>query len=454
MFKKIITAVMCSSLVFTSLPGYSAPFGKSSSGSSSSSKSTSSSYSSQSRSNSSSSNSGSSSRSYSNFGSSSKSTSTAPSQSNQQQQAQSSSLGKGQSIGMSRSSVAQSVRDGTNKAPANNTTVAGSNPSGSRNYTAPSYTAPSYNRNYERRYDNTYSASPSYQQPRQGYGMGTVIGAAAAGALVGYLLHRDNSGNVYYTNPAQPGIAYDANGNRLGSVPYGNYQTMGTVNSNGTLDTSSVGTMSNNAALGAPVQQASPTSSSSGFGWFLVVLLVLAALGAFVYFVFIRRPQTTTEKVYTPMNTDYRNPEEKLRDEAREMFVNFQKNNRPSQMSYIQSNSDPIFFDAIKDTVMESSDSREVKVKSVEAELVDLTQEGTKYIGSVHYRATLEENDNGNVTQTAVDQMWNYIYNGSKWVLAGIDIINDDQVNVVSNSGSEFDFNKPQDDTPHSKYQR
>ena len=142
-----------------------------------------------------------------------------------------------------------------------------------------------------------------------------------------------------------------------------------------------------------------------------------------------------------------KNPEEMLRDNADKMFMDFQKSNRPSQISHIQAQSTPMFFDAIQDSVMNSSESRTVKIKTLEHELRDLSQEGTQFIGSVRYKATIEEAEQGQVTRTNLDELWNYVYENGRWLLAGIDVISPEISDVISQGtasamppGSEHKF--------------
>lgn len=335
------------------------------------------------------------------------------------------SLGGGQAIGMTRSSVTQSVRNGTYNAPANNTTIAGN----------PNRVAPT-NNNYNNYNNNPvpsnnyqYGNNSGYNPPSTGHSTGALIAAGVGGAVLGYMLHRDNNGNVYYTNPNQPGWAYDGNGNRLPSVPQGNYQTMGPVNADGTYSV---------APNGYPVNAVQPSSGHS-FIWFLVILAVIAGL-AYMLFFRNRESNPFSTNGVNPMSFT-KNPEEKLRDSADQMFTDFQKSNKPSQLAHIQAQSTPMLFDAIKDSVLGTSENRTITIKTLEHEVVDISQEGTQYVGTVRYRATMDETENGTTTRTKLDQNWNYVYQNGRWLLAGIEPITDDVTEVIGqNDGSGYKF--------------
>lgn len=396
MYKKVLASVIALSVFAASMPAEAA-FGRSSSTSSSSSRSYSSSSSS--RSYSSPSMSSSRSSSYSSPSSTSSSYSSPSSTSSNK------SLSGGTSLGMSRSSVTQSVRDGSYKQtmPSNNTTVAGSNPGGSYSNSGSYSNGSSYSRSYSTpSYGNTYNPPVVVNQ---GHSTGALVGAAVAGGLVGYMLHRDNSGNVYYTNPSQPGIAYGANGQQLGGVPNGNYQSVGVVGNDGQV-----------AQMAAPVvMQQAPAHSGIGWFWWLVII---AAVLTGLYFIFRQKKIEENPNVNFKM---FKNPEEKIRDEKDNFFINFQKNNRPSQIGFIQSKSDPVFFEAVKDLVMQSSDSKNVSVKRLESELVDITQEGTTYIASVRYQAVVAEDGQN----TDIDEVWHFKFLNNDWKLAGIEQVNE-----------------------------
>lgn len=394
--KKVMVAMMTSALLIGTLPVESATFGKSSSTSTRSST-----FSSGSTSRSS---------SFSSPSSSSRSTSTYSSASTSK-----GGISQGSSIGMSRSNVANSVKNGTYSAPANGTTVAGSNPGGYSNNSGSysnnrSYNNGSYNGGYNNGgYNNTY------QQP-QGHSTGTVVGAAAAGALAGYALGSHNNNNG--TTVVVPGGGYNAPvvaGN--GGYVSGNGAPV-IVDNNGNYTTAPV--------AGAPMVAVAPQSAGSGIASFIWTLIKIIVGLAILYFIvrlimgFFSRSNNSYSSGSSPVfNT--KTPEDEIRDMKENFFIQFQQNNRPSGLNHIRQNSTPVFYNAVEDMVREQSDTRSVKVRQIEAELVDLTQEGSRYIASVRYHAVVAEGEGSNLQDSEVKELWNFVYEGNAWKLAGID---------------------------------
>lgn len=415
--KKMMIAAMASVFLIGTLPVEAASFGKSSSTSSSGSRS-------------SSFNSGSSNRS-SSFGSTpSRSPSSNSSTNSSSSSANKGSISQGSSLGMSRSNVANNVKNGNYSAPANGTTVAGSNPNSNNtnrgssygnngNYNNGNYNNGNYNNGG---YNNGYNGG--YNQPNQGHSTGTVVGAAAAGALAGYALgnHNNNgttvvvpNGNGGYNNGGagyNNGTAY-SNGSNNGA---GNG---GYVDNNGNYNTAPVGV--------APVQ-----SSSGGFGSFIWTLIKILVGLAILFFIvrlvmnLLNRRNATSGAGFSPLGGsapvfNTKTPEDEIRDMKEDFFVQFQDNNRPSGLDHIRQNSTPVFYNAVEDMVRDQSENRTVKVRQLEAELVDLTQEGSRYIASVRYHAVVAESTNGGMQDSEVKELWNFVYENNRWKLAGID---------------------------------
>lgn len=311
-------------------------------------------------------------------------------QSNSQATQSSGGISKNSSIGMTRSDVSNRVKNGTNSAPANETTVAGKNPGGSN----------TSNNNYGNS-NNNYSTTPrnnysnSQVVPSQGHSTGALLGAAAAGAVGGYML------NGLMHN--RDGSVYNGNGYNNG-VPVSGYNNGNVNNGNGGYNNGMV---------------SSPSNNGTSFWWsllgFLLVMVLLYA--AFAYF--FGSKKNSNEGV---VMEDKKSPEAMLRDGKEQMFINFQKNNKPSGVSYIQSNSDSVFFEAIRDDVVNSSETRTVSVRSLEAKLEDITEEGSRFIGSVSYKGVIVEREEGQEpVNTEINEMWNFIYNNGSWKLAGIE---------------------------------
>lgn len=421
MFKKIMAVLVCASMAL-STPVFSASFGKTPSGSSS--------------------------------GSRTPTSRPAPAATPQRAPAQtqsSGSLSRGQSVGMTRSAVTESVRNNTYKqtpaaAPAPrpvDNTYANRNQQPTNGYNGNYQNQPN-NQGYNNNYGTNYGNNGFQNQPRS-YGMGTVIGAAAVGAMVGYMMHRDSNGNSYYTNPNNPNVAYDSNGNRMSSVPQGNFTQQGTVSSNGTITPTASDSMSNNYAVNN-----APAKSSSGFGWIVFLLLIIAGLiGAAIYFMNRRKP-TAYEPSNATRNNAFANapafvpshdPQSELESTAQQMFIDFQKNNRPSQIDVIESQSDPVFFEAIKDSVLEASDNKKVTIKSIEAEVVNVAQENGQLVGSVRYRGVINEANGQDLNKITVDEVWHYVYRNNKWLLAGIEAVNPEiNEDVDGNPDKKYTF--------------
>lgn len=372
MFKKFTAIVICSAVLIAN-PALSATFGKSSSSSTSSKPSSSTS-------------------SYKSSPSNSGSSYTAPTSNSTT--AQSGSLSKGQAVGMTRTDVTQSVKDGSYKQ--NNTVT-------------PTAPVNNNNANQGSAYPNSNYSNAGQVPQSSGYGMGTVLGAAAGGAMLGYMLHRDNNGNSYYTNPNNPNVAYDSNGHVLSSFPSG----------------------------------IAPSSAPSGGLGFFFWLIILMLIGAVIYY-FMRKNRLAPANNYasnafstTPVFASISSPRTQLEDEAEKMFINFQKNNRPSQLSAIEAQSESVFFAAIKDSVMSASDTKEVTIKSIEAEVVDVSPKGSRLVGSVRYRAVIQEINGNTLTKTTLDEVWHYIHNNSLWLLAGIEPVSDEQVETQQVQGTQ-----------------
>jgi hypothetical protein len=388
--KKLFVAVVSSAFLFSSIPAEAA-FGKSSGSTSSSS-----------------------SRSSSRV-TSSRSISSPTSASRSSSYTSSGGISGGQSLGMSRSAVANNVRSGNYAAPANGTTVAGSNPGGNTyNRAAPS---PSYNNSnpgYNSGYNNGGYAQP---QPSSGHSTGTVLGAAAVAGAAGYMLGNHNS------QPSQPVIINNGtNGGGYNGGGVAPSYNNGDYNGGGVAPAAGYNN-GNNAGYAAPV---SSGFSFGGFIWSLIKLLigliVLYFIVRFIMSLFRQNQSATPTTNFGGSVFNSKTPEDEIRDIKEQFFTDFQKNNRPSGIDYIRSHSEPMFFDAVEQMVRESSDTRVVRVKQLEAELVDLTQEGTRYIASVRYKAHVVEGEPGqDGVDTPINELWNFVYSNGTWKLAGID---------------------------------
>jgi hypothetical protein len=393
-FKKIMIATTAFIFLISTLPVEAVTFGKST------------------FSNTSTSHSNSSSLSFNNSNRNSTNTNTTPSKGG---------ISQGTSIGMMRSNVANNVKNGNYSAPANGSTVAGNNQSGTNYNNFNNYTNRNYNNNGNYYNNNGYNIgyNNGYSQQTQGHSTGTVLGAAAAGALAGYALgnHNNNNGTNVVPNGGSynNGTAYNGGGTFYGN---GNSNPV-IVDNNGNYTT-------------APISAAPVQSSSVGFDNFIWTFLKII-IGLIILFFIVRFIMNLFNRSASGIGTGFspiqssaplfnnKTPEDEIRDMKEEFFIQFQQNNRPSGLDYIRQNSTSLFYNAVEDMVRNQSDTRSVKVRQLEAELVDLTQEGSRYIASVRYHAIVVEVTNDNIQNSEVKELWNFVYENNRWKLAGIE---------------------------------
>jgi hypothetical protein len=288
----------------------------------------------------------------------------------------------GQSVGMTRSDVTQSVRNGgsTRQYQTNTGQYVG----------GPDYR---YGQGQQQSGGMVYAPQPNVVN--QGHSTGTLVGAAVGGALLGHMMTGNGShGSTTVINNGGVagnggGVAYD---NGAGPVTYGQQGYTG-------------------------------NSGGSGIGTFLMWVLVLSGLGALAFFVFrnFSGGAVSSSGGFASPVMRRKSEETELEDSKESMFLNFQKNNKPSGLSYIQSNCTEMMFSAIRDDVASGSDDHQVGVKSLECKVVDVTQEGSRLIGSVHYKGVLRETDGGETVETPVNEVWNFVHDGNRWMLAGIE---------------------------------
>ena len=106
-----------------------------------------------------------------------------------------------------------------------------------------------------------------------------------------------------------------------------------------------------------------------------------------------------------------------LENEKEDLFINFQKNNRPSGLSYIKDHTMDYLFEALKDDVLAANEETKIVIKSIEANVVDIEGKGSSKVGSVHYQAVILVDG----IEEFIDEMWHFQYSGWNWKLAGIE---------------------------------
>ena len=375
MFKRTLVSLLCVSLIATSIPSY-AKFGSSSSRS----------YSSSSRS--------------SSFGSSRSSSYSAPSAPRQtyaapSQSSRPSSFGNGSNVGMQRSAVTNTVRPQT---------PAGSPPVPPRNNTYSSVGGGGYNGNNggnttNHNYGNNGGGFNGGNNGG-GFGMGSLAMAAFGGYMLNGMLHnRDgslHSGAGYYNGAPIPGGQY---------APPADYVPQPTVEQGGQYTQQ------------APVQYAPVVPVDKGTSWFWIfvqIILVGLCIGLLVWIVrrvFINKDNSPVDL------TMFQKAETKLQNNKETFFINFQKSNKPSGIEYIKANTVDYLFESIQDDVLAGNDGARVVIKALEAEVIDIDDEGSKQVGSVHYQATIVTDG----TSEEINEVWHYVYAGGVWKLAGIE---------------------------------
>lgn len=365
MLKRILIATLSLSLIATSIPSY-AKFGGSSSHSSFSSNH-SSSYSSPSR-------------SYS-APSAPRQTYAAPAQTSRP-----SSFGNGGNVGMQRSAVTNTVRPQT---------PAGSPPVPPRNNTYSSAGGGGYNGNNGGNTINHNYGNNGGGNNGGGFGMGSLAMAAFGGYMLNGALH-NRDGSMY------SGQGY----NNGAPIPGGQYAPP-------------AGYVPQPVAEGGQAQYAQqqyvPVEKGTSWFWiFVQLLLVGLCIGVLVWIVrrvFINKDNSPVDL------TMFQKAETKLQNNKETFFINFQKSNKPSNIDYIKANTVDYFFEAIQDDVLAGNDAARVVIKAIEAEVIDITDEGSKQVGSVHYQASISTD--GNVEE--INEVWHYVYTGGVWKLAGIE---------------------------------
>lgn len=106
-----------------------------------------------------------------------------------------------------------------------------------------------------------------------------------------------------------------------------------------------------------------------------------------------------------------------LENNKSKYFIDFQKNNRPSGLGYIERHCVDYFFEAIHEDVKAANEVSVIIVKSINATVIDVSQEGTHKVGTIRYNAVLSVD--GEVE--TIDEFWHFVYDGWNWKLAGIE---------------------------------
>lgn len=306
--------------------------------------------------------------------------------------------GSGTNSGMSRSSVMTTARQ---QSPANVT----SQPAPSRNYA----TGGGNNYNGNSGYNNAPAAAPA----SRGFSGGQLAGAAAAGAVGGYLLHGA-------THPNQPVIANNGGAGYGPSAAAGGYAPAG----------------------GGYAPAPAYASSSSGMGvfGFLAILALLGVGGYFLYrkfgasatsgqsamgnysaapaphaSAFAATPSTSTSPTMTLEN--------ELLNSAPQTFRGVQDAYSRNDRFAVAALVDDSYLGQFTADMTADAGNPATQVHSVKViggRVLGFEQQDSRYVGSIHFQADISE---GNGPSQEIEEVWHFVrpIGGGNWKLAGIE---------------------------------
>jgi len=234
------------------------------------------------------------------------------------------------------------------------------------------------------------------QQPRQGFGVGSMVGAAAAGAAVGYLAN--SAMHDGYNNQAQ--------------APAGA-----------------------NGSYGSPLAPEQPRESRSPWGFILMLLAGTAAVMGVLMMLSRRREAAEraaasgymqrASNTAAPVATAAQDSEkQEFERNALKFFNDLQEANNRGDIAHMKQNvTEPLRDQLIADIQERNAPSR-TQTMMMKAERIDLTEEAARSIASVRFRGMISEDTNAAPEQ--IDEVWHFVRDrdaGSQWQLAGIEQI-------------------------------
>jgi len=360
----------------------------------------------------------------------------------------SSRAGSGSSVGMSRSTVMNSVRSQPRQAPA---------PSYAPSYRQPqpAAPAPSYSPS------NRYAASPSQAAPAPAKRNSWVAPAAAgvaAGALAGYALANSGNNNHPQQAPApapqyqQPAPQYQQQAPAYADqapAPAPVYQQAAPAPA----------PVYQQPAPAAPAYAAAPQQSSGGFGLGSLLILVLLAAGA--YFAYRRYVMTKGDfkadarrtgnaakaagdafkssfngpAASAPAATSLAKPSaaqneqaelDRQADDLSAVAQKFYKelqvlNNKGDLVELRNRVGDDDVYNGLADAIRNRTTPSQTEVLSLHSEIVGMTKEEGRYIGSVRYEGMVQE---GPGMTESFDEVFHFVKDvgvQGSWKLAGIE---------------------------------
>ncbi|MBC8737380.1 Tim44 domain-containing protein [Paraburkholderia sp. UCT31] len=313
-------------------------------------------------------------------------------------------LSAGNSIGMSRPSVAASVRNGTA------TNVAAPRTTTTTQTTSTTVSSSSYRQGSDGR---TYNTQGQYYNPQTH----SWVMPALAGAAVGYGVARLTEPHGYAGGGmqplAQPGYA----------APQAVYGSVG----------------------GAPMT-VTPVMMAPrhGFLSFLVGILLILAIGAFIVILYRKfgasapsdydrgyraapsfgdeeeRTRTTRTTRVTTTTTQAADPQAvELDGIAKQIFRDLQMADARRDVAALKNATEPAVFDALRPGIEERTSDKEVVIDSLTAKVVDVSQTSDGVVASVHYVARIREDGQS----VDVNEIWNFVKapGQSQWKVAGVD---------------------------------
>ncbi len=238
----------------------------------------------------------------------------------------------------------------------------------------------------------TATAPTSAQPAKPGYGIGTVVGAAAAGAAVGYLAN-----SAMHDNPAPQ--------NQM--APSGS-----------------------SANYGEPLSADRHVAGASSSPWGFILLLIAGTAAIIGALMFLSRRREAADRIadssVLPHDTAQAHPDNAEHQEfernALKFFNELQDANNRGDIAYMEANSlEPIKRMLIDDIRNRASSSR-TQVMMMNANLVDMTEEADQSIASVRFRGMVSEDENASPDR--IDEVWHFVRAKSSeagWKLAGIE---------------------------------
>ncbi len=231
----------------------------------------------------------------------------------------------------------------------------------------------------------TAANQPSAQPAGRQFGVGSMVGAAAAGAAVGYLANSAMHNNGY----AQPGAGYPATADQHAGI-----------------------------------------TGSSPWGFILLLLAGTAAIMGVLMMLSRRReatvqaaPAYSARNSAAPLTASAPSSEQQeFERNALEFFNALQEANNRGDIAHLEEHvAEPLRSQLAADIQNRATSSR-TQVMMMKAERVDLTEESGRSIASVRFRGMVSEDEN--TTPEKIDEVWHFVRaagEDTRWQLAGIE---------------------------------